>query len=359
MFRPLNISSHKGKYSVEIKTELDEINILLTHHAQHYLIDSNVARLYSEQLLGLPGHQNSIIVDATEANKCIDSIIPIIERLVANGVRRNHTLVAIGGGIIQDITCFISSILLRGIPWKFFPTTLLAQSDSCIGSKSSINLGDMKNMLGTFNPPAEIFICPKFLDTLEKKEILSGIGEILKVHAIDGLSSFKDLAKNYKFLFADRDMLIKYIYRSLEIKKRFIEVDEFDHNVRNIFNYGHSFGHAIESASHFLIPHGIAISIGMDMANFISMKLGNLNISKFREMHDVFRQNYALCVGDDIQLDLVIAALAKDKKNTSTSLVLILPFGEHAQLKRVEVKLDNNFINYCDEFIHNFFYEHS
>ena len=105
--------------------------------------------------------------------------------MVDKKIRRGQFLIAIGGGIIQDITCFLASTVMRGLPWIFYPTTLLAQSDSCIGSKSSINSGAVKNILGTFTPPKKVVIDVGFLGTLEKKDLFSGIGEMLKVHAID------------------------------------------------------------------------------------------------------------------------------------------------------------------------------
>ncbi|OGQ55222.1 MAG: hypothetical protein A3J24_09105 [Deltaproteobacteria bacterium RIFCSPLOWO2_02_FULL_53_8] len=190
----LVIQSHKGPYTVWFDDGLLHDPGCLMDGEPHFLVDSNVACLYAQKLRDILAHPNAILIDATEDNKSLEKIIPIFERLVQNKVRRGHVLVAIGGGIIQDITCFIASTLLRGLPWRFTPTTLLSQADSCIGSKSSINLGDTKNILGTFNPPQQIFIDSGFLDTLEHKEVQSGVGEIAKVHAIDGVTSFDRLA---------------------------------------------------------------------------------------------------------------------------------------------------------------------
>lgn len=317
----------------------------------HFLIDENVARLYAEQLRSILEHQNTVVIDATEENKSIERVIPIFERLVANSVRRDHTLIAIGGGIIQDITCFIASTLLRGMAWKFVPTTLLAQADSCIGSKSSINLGKTKNIIGTFNPPNEIFVCTDFFDTLEDKDIRSGIGEILKVHAIDSAAAFDRLAADYDALHSDRKVLLAYIRQALLIKQRFIEVDEFDRGVRNIFNYGHSFGHAIEAATDFGVPHGIAVTMGMDMANRIAVLRGLLSGHDYLRMHPVLRKNYVPFAKTDIPLDDMLSALMKDKKNTSSKLVLIFPVGEDATIQRVEVAPDEIFRSQCQQFI--------
>ncbi|MEO8162360.1 MAG: iron-containing alcohol dehydrogenase [Ilumatobacteraceae bacterium] len=225
----------------------------------HVIIDANVARIYKSELNFILSNPKTITIEATENAKTLKQVIPIIELLVHNRIRRNHQLVAIGGGVIQDITCFIASILLRGVDWHFIPTTLLAQADSCIGSKSSINLESTKNIVGTFYPPRSVWIDANFLTSLGEFELRSGIGEILKVHAIDSPESFDQVAADYESLLGDPVVLRKYTLGSLLIKKRFIELDEFDSGIRNIFNFGHSFGHAIEAATGFAIPHGIAV----------------------------------------------------------------------------------------------------
>lgn len=351
MFEPMVIQSHKGPYSVAFDKALSNIPVLGVDGTHHFLIDANVARLYAIELADVLKHPHAVVIEATEENKSIERVIPVIEQLVANKARRDHILVAIGGGIIQDITCFIASTLLRGMTWKFVPTTLLAQADSCIGSKSSINLGATKNILGTFNPPAEIFVCSAFLDTLEQKDILSGIGEILKVHAIEGRAAFDQIANDYDRLLTDRSVLLRYIGNALHIKQKFIEVDEFDRGIRNIFNYGHSFGHAIESATDFGVPHGIAVTIGMDMANNIAAQRNLLPEGHYQRMHGVLQKNYAAYSSTKIDRDVLIAALMKDKKNTATKLVLIFPLGDEAKIERVQVDADETFRNQCGKFL--------
>lgn len=343
----LVIQSHTGPYAVRFfEGFLDDQSALLTG-TPHFLVDGNIARIYSDSLHDILARSSTIVIEATEENKSIDKIIPVIERLVASKVRRGHSLVAIGGGIIQDITCFIASVLLRGMNWKFVPTTLLAQADSCIGSKSSINLSVTKNILGTFNPPREIFICTEFIDTLERKDIHSGIGEVLKVHAIDGAESYDRVAADFDRMIVERDILLTYIRRALLIKQRYIEVDEFDRNVRNIFNYGHSFGHAIESATNFYVPHGIAVSMGMDMANGIAVRMGLLSKERYQEMRPALRKNYADYATADISVEPLLDALLKDKKNTSTDLMLILPNGPEAVIERIAVAPDETFRSHC------------
>jgi len=349
--KDITVQSHSGPYLVFFSDRIQGDVGRLMEGRPHFLVDANVARLYKDTLRPIIDHPHTLVIEATEENKSIENIIPVIEQLVANKVRRDHVLIAIGGGIIQDITCFIASTLLRGMTWKFAPTTLLAQADSCIGSKSSINLGQTKNILGTFNPPKEIFVCADFLDTLEDKDIRSGIGEILKVHAIDSAAAFDRLAADFDTLRSDRSLLLAYIRQALLIKKRFIEEDEFDRGVRNVFNYGHSFGHAIESVTNFGVPHGIAVTMGMDMANCIAVQRGLLPERHYLRMKSALRNNYATYAATDIQIDGMLSALMKDKKNTSSKLMLIFLLGEDAEVQRVEVAPDETFRNQCQMFL--------
>jgi 3-dehydroquinate synthase len=347
----LVIRSHRGPYTVFFDDTLRSNTDPLFEGEPHFLIDSNVVRLYGVGLRSIIDHPHTIVIEATEKNKSIEKVIPVLERLVQNRVRRDHVLVAIGGGIIQDITCFIASNLLRGVPWRFVPTTLLSQADSCIGSKSSINLGTTKNILGTFNPPEKIYIDEGFLDTLEDKDIRSGIGEIIKVHAIDGVAAFDRLAGELDQLLLDRVVLRSYIQSALLIKQRFIEEDEFDQGIRNIFNYGHSFGHAIESATNYAIPHGIAVAVGMDMANYIAVERGLLSREHFIRMQPALRKIYSGYEKMSIPIDNLIPALLKDKKNVGAMLGLVFPVGEGAEIQKSMVYSDDNFRSQCEKFL--------
>lgn len=347
----MSIQSYTGPYSVGFHPGLPTDAGFVPAGKPHFLIDAHVARLYATQLRAALADHDTLLIEATEENKSLQATIPYFERLIGARVRRDHTLVAIGGGIIQDITCFIASTLLRGVPWHFLPTTLLAQADSCIGSKSSINLGETKNVLGTFNPPRQIHVYSGFLDTLERKDVHSGVGEIIKVHAIEGPAAFDQLARDFDALFTDRAVLLRYIHAALAIKRRYIEQDEFDRGIRNIFNYGHSFGHAIESATHYGVPHGIAVTIGMDMANFVAVRRGILSPQHYERMHPILRSNYAGFAATRIPLDDLLSALQKDKKNTTSGLRLILPVGPEAAIQPVAVIPDAQFRSQCEQFL--------
>ena len=229
-------------------------------------------------------------IDANEENKSYRGVEKIIDTLIRSNFRKNHRLIGIGGGIVQDITAFTASVMYRGVEWIFFPTTLLAQGDSCIGSKTSINFGKFKNQIGGFYPPKKIFIDTCFLDTLSNKDLQSGFGEMCHYFIIAGEKQFYEYKDNYKNFSKDNAMIKKMLFNSLNIKKKYVEIDEFDTNERKIFNYGHSFGHAIESMTKYSIPHGIAVSIGMDMANFISFKFGFLNEKIRHEIRDFLKK---------------------------------------------------------------------
>jgi 3-dehydroquinate synthase len=347
----MQIESHRGAYRVHFVREGFKRLAEGPLEKAHLIIDRNVADQYAAHLKPLRKQAASVlIIEATEQAKSLEAFPAYISHLVAHKIRRNHNLVAIGGGIIQDISCFIALTILRGIPWKFVPTTLLAQADSCIGSKSSINVGDAKNILGSFLPPQEIIVDSDFLETLEPIDVLSGIGEIIKVHVINGPQSFADIKKDYDSIRSDRELLRSYILRALEIKKKIIEEDEFDQGPRNVMNYGHSFGHAIESATNFEIPHGIAVTIGMDMANFVSARLKIGSFLNYEKMHELMYRNYEAHRDTKIPLAEFFKAIGKDKKNQDGLLGLILP-DENALLSKRMIANDQSFQDACADFL--------
>lgn len=345
----LRVRSHRGPYAVRfLEDALGELRA--PAERAHYLIDARVARLYRKRLAGLLEAPSVLRIEATERAKSLERFPGYVRRLVAKGVRRKDVLVAVGGGIIQDIACFLAATLLRGLDWEFYPTTLLAQADSCIGSKSSINSGGAKNILGTFTPPRRVVIGAGFLSTLDERDLRSGVGEMLKVHAIEGPSSFDRIAADYPRLFSDRSVMLDYVRRSLEIKRRVVEADEFDRGPRQVMNYGHSFGHAVEAATRFAVPHGVAVTIGMDLANFAALRLGRARADVYRRMRPVLAENYRGFERTSVPLEPFLAAIGKDKKNTRARLGLILP-GAGGRVAKVEVPKDDAFRSLCADYL--------
>lgn len=336
-------SKVRGLYHVQF---IEDINTSLATISRKnniiFVIDDKVAIIYKKELSIIFSKSRYILIKSGEENKTINYAQDVIRELIKVNVRKNDTLVAIGGGITQDIVTFISSVLFRGIDWKFYPTTLLAQCDSCIGSKSSINFDQFKNLIGTFNPPSDIFIYSGFLNTLLESEIRSGIGEMLHYYFTEGISLAKELAIKFDELLTDRNLLPYFISNSLRIKKEIIEVDEFDNSIRHIFNYGHTFGHALEAITNYAIPHGQAISLGMDLANYISLQRKMINEEEFKEMHSILTKNIPAFKFTKENIEGYINALAKDKKNKGSQLGCILTFGP-GKMEKVFVEMDDKF----------------
>ncbi len=292
-----------------------------------WVVDGNVRALHRGRLEGLIPDGRCLTITASEEQKSYLGVAPLIERLIAMGFRKDHRLVAVGGGITQDVTAFMASILYRGVPWLFLPTTLLAMGDSCIGSKTSINFGPYKNQVGGFCPPRRIVIDLSFLDTLPEREILSGLGEMCHFFVVSGQADFDRFRREHREARESRRVLHGLIARSLEIKKSYVERDEFDRGERQLFNYGHSFGHAIETLTDYRVPHGIAVAYGMDLANFVSVRMGFIGEDVRREIRGVLRDLWQAVPLGDIDADRLLAALQKDKKNVSGELRLILNRG--------------------------------
>ena len=244
MFDDFKVSSKiVGTYSVKFVEDLSKQLLSLTETPNViFIVDEKVIQLFSQNFDIIPSAR-IVRIESNEQNKTVNYCQEVIRDLIKLKVRKDDRLVAVGGGITQDIVAFISSIIFRGVVWEFLPTTLLAQCDSCIGSKSSINFDNFKNLLGTFNPPANIYIYKGFLNTLTESEIRSGIGEMLHYYFTEGIELADEITSQISELLSDRSKLGYFIKNSLRIKKKIIEIDEFDQSIRNIFNYGHNFGH--------------------------------------------------------------------------------------------------------------------
>jgi 3-dehydroquinate synthase len=345
--------------SISIKSSIRDYNVFFERNyfsrlTKDYLegdliiLDSNISKLHPDIINRYP---NSITIESNELSKSYLVIANIIDQIISKNFRRDNKLIAIGGGIIQDITAFIASVLYRGVEWIFYPTNVLSQCDSCIGSKTSINFNNYKNLLGGFYPPKHIVIDTTFLKTLNKLDIASGLGEILHYCLVSSKLDFDLFLTLSNKILQNIETINLLLQRSLLIKKEMIEIDEFDKGPRNIFNYGHSFGHALESTLDYKIPHGIAVSIGIDIANVVSNKYNYLSIAKrneYRKGCEIVYSNFNL---PDIDINKFVNALLRDKKNKENKLGLILTkeagnmFLNYSNLEEVKPILINYFSN--------------
>ena len=216
--------------------------------------------------LALPASQPVLWVEATEEAKALEQTLPLFVALKDAGLGRSSQLTAIGGGVVQDIATFLASLFMRGIPWSYVPTTFLGMADSCLGGKSSINVGPYKNLIGNFHPPRRIEILPAFARTLPAVELAGGLAEAAKIAYCRGASSFAAYERLSAPVLRDNwqdQQLAELLHATLAVKQWFIETDEFDQAERRLLNFGHTWGHALESATSFAIPHGLAVAIGM------------------------------------------------------------------------------------------------
>lgn len=274
----ITIKSNIRDYTVSFPESFQFLQELEQYRERCYAIDKNVWRLYSEGPLKDLRHSDVIVLPIEEELKSLESVQKLYDYLVQRSAKRNLTLISIGGGILQDISGFAASTLYRGINWVFIPTTLLAQADSCIGAKTSLNYKAFKNLIGTFYPPSQVLIHTPFLLTQEDVDFYSGLGEVVKLHMIGGTDSMhRIIAALPAIIGREPDALLESVQSSLLIKKGFITEDEFDTGRRNMLNFGHCFGHAIESAARYEIPHGQAVVLGMLLANIVARERGLLS----------------------------------------------------------------------------------
>ncbi len=328
----LTISSKIKSYTVEfidqVLTKKEELFPEYAREKRFYFIDANVFTLYKDAIERFVGTDPFCVIEALEGNKEYSSIARYYAELIDSGFKRNHTLITIGGGILQDISGFITSTLYRGVPWIFFPTTLLAQADSCIGSKTSINFRDAKNLIGSFYPPDKIYIDTAFCGTLSESYFNSGIGEIVKFHLLSDMQGYGRLRQYLAESHLRNDQYLRPILEStLTIKQSYFEGDEFDTGRRNLLNYGHCFGHALESASNFAVCHGEAVLLGMGFANRLSLQRGIMTNAIFSEIEEIIAPLYPRYDLSQVSAEKIIEFMKRDKKRVGNNLSVILAHG--------------------------------
>ena len=270
--KELKVNLSSGSYSIFIEENiLDKIGTYIKkvykNKRVYILTDDIVKDLYLEKVIkSLSDYEvEYVVVQNGESSKSLNVYAYVCEELIKKNIRRNELLLALGGGVIGDLCGFVASSLYRGIPYIGIPTTLLSQMDSSIGGKTGIDFYGRKNILGAFKQPAMVLIDPLTLNTLKEDDFISGMGELIKHGAIGNKILLDKLLNNPKI---NEDI----IYESLTVKKKVVEIDEFDQKERMMLNFGHTFGHAIELK--FGYKHGIAVGLGMKMALDMGFDLG-------------------------------------------------------------------------------------
>jgi 3-dehydroquinate synthase len=312
MHSKMIIKSKIRDYKLEFIDSFDDINELIRSENTITIMDSNIARLYPQ--IQSP---DNLEIDCTEDAKTMERVNALLIYLAERKANIKTKLIVIGGGVLQDLVGFCASIYCRGIDYVLIPTTLLAQTDSCIGGKTSINFLNKKNILGTFYPPTRILINTNFLKTLNKIDYLSGLGEIYKFHIL------QDKIKNFNIDNEIRAM----IEDGLKYKVDILSKDEFDKGDRRFLNYGHTFGHALESISNHEIPHGLGVIFGCMIATRITHKLNFINKNYDCILYkgiEIIRESKLKLKKEWFDFENLLNIAKSDKKNTGKITMVLV-----------------------------------
>ncbi len=285
--------------------------------------DDIVDRLYGEkttQVLEKSGFTVSkFVIPNGETSKSHEQLIPIYNFLTGKDITRTDFLIALGGGVVGDLTGFCAATYLRGIDYIQIPTTLLAQVDSSVGGKTAVNINSGKNLVGAFKQPSLVIADTDTLSTLSDEIFADGMGEVVKYGMICSKSLFEQLSKGNPHSFIE-----EIIAECVKIKRDVVQNDEFDTGERMILNFGHTFGHAIEKAAGYgKIPHGKAVAIGMFMITAAGEKQGLVQKGTTEMLKHCLEVN-SLPYSYDINPDKLYSLSLGDKKRTSENIRVVI-----------------------------------
>jgi 3-dehydroquinate synthase len=317
----LEIHGATGDSTILIGESLGDLRKYISAEKVVIITDTNVRSYYLKDFLSY----EVIEIGTGEKVKTLDTVQAIYGKLVQLEADRSSFIVGIGGGIVCDIAGFVASTYVRGVRFGFVPSTLLSQVDASVGGKNGVNLGGYKNMVGVFNQPEFVICDMNLLRTLPDREISCGFAEIVKHAAIGDADLFSYLeAHHEKALELDTEVIERLVYDSLIIKSSIVNRDEKEEGERRKLNFGHTFGHAIESTAG--VSHGEAVSAGMLVASALSKKRGYLPPEDAGRIEELLEK---LKLPTRLQLDgaRVLDALRKDKKRKRESINFVFLHG--------------------------------
>jgi 3-dehydroquinate synthase len=295
------------------------------------ITDARVWKLYRNHLrdsLNVPG---SVIhpfpVPEGEKSKSLSQVQELAAGLAQKGFDRGDTVIALGGGLILDLAGFLASVYMRGISYTSIPTTLLAQADACIGGKVGVNYANGRNLLGSFHHPHMVLVDPEVLDTLEKRDIRSGLGEVVKTALIGDKRLFACFEEEPDIFSGSwKDFAEDIIMRALRVKQHIIEKDEKERGPRMALNLGHTVGHALETATDYkLLRHGESVVVGILVASVISKRRGLLSSESFKRIAHVITRIFPGKQWKNVANGTILKALKLDKKKRRGRVPFVLP----------------------------------
>ena len=342
----LNVKSFPKNYVVELNTSYKKIISLINEKNSIIIIDKKIfSKYFSKNNIK---NKKIIKIVAKEKYKNLNTVNKILNFFVKNNVSKSNKIYGIGGGIIQDLVGYSSLIYKRGLHWEYVPTTFLGMTDSCVGGKVGINFGHAKNLAALFSAPRKVIININYLKTLSNKDLLSGLGEALRLHITGGMYFVKKFKENIDGAIQNKSKnLTNIIKNSLLIKRAVVENDEYEFDIRKSMNFGHSYGHAIEILSKHSLPHGTAVTIGMCVETILCSKKFKINKEIYKlilklAMKIVTKNDYKII--KKINLKNLNKIMLKDKKTLDGIIKLAVP-KKIGYIKFYNQKLNSKNIN--------------
>lgn len=325
---PFQVKSFPRSYDVSIINDYESYLRTLAQ-ADMLIIDSNISNLYPIK----DNRLNVYSIEATEQNKNMDSVLEIIDSFIDNGISKGSKVVAIGGGIIQDLAATACALFRRCQPFIYLPTTTLGQLDSCVGGKCAVNTNKAKNILGLFSAPSQVLLPTFMINSISLPDHRAGLAEMLRLCATCSAEAVFDYVQLFDSIkYPDQMCMASYLKAlalSLSIKRTVVEYDEYERDVRRSMNYGHTFGHALEKLVNFQIPHGLAVLIGMHMSNTYAYRSSLMELETYDKLSSAIKltltsANINLSSFADVTPQLIIDQFRYDKKGDGSSVPLIL-----------------------------------
>jgi 3-dehydroquinate synthase len=317
----LTIRQASAEYPVYVgRNLLDDIAALVPRRGRRFVITSEVLRDRFGEQIAASLDADVIVIEEGESHKTLDTANDVVTQLLERGAKRDSIAIVAGGGMVGDTAGFAASIFLRGIDLVHVPTTLLAQVDSSLGGKLAVNHAKGKNLIGSFFPPRAVISDLATLDSLPRREMLSGLFEALKGGVIGDASLFELLENPPDF---DVDAVVR---KAIRVKAAIVSADEKEADVRRLLNYGHTIGHGIETALDYrLLTHGEAVAWGMIGANAIAVRRGLVDRDVATRIDDAIRRWDLAPLPGSIDREAILAATEHDKKNTGSQRVMVFP----------------------------------
>jgi 3-dehydroquinate synthase len=339
--KKITVNTAANNYPVFIGTDIFKSFLELTKEFNlpkrvFVIIDKKVELLYGafikKVITSFASKFYFLSLPSSERVKSFKTLTKIFTRLFEEKFARDTLVIAIGGGTIGDVAGFAASTYMRGVQLVHVPTTLLSVVDSSVGGKNAINFKEIKNLVGTFQQPSFVVSDTRFLESLPKKELISGLGEVIKYSYLTDGKFYSDLLSKFSLLLnKDSEYLRKVVYECIKIKSAVVSKDEKEiSGVRKILNFGHTFAHAFESNSFYRLSHGQAVIAGIISALFLSFKKGLINKNKLAYMMNLPVRFKSFIHLKKIDESEIVRLMAYDKKSTGNknNFVLIKNFGE-------------------------------